>query len=376
MDNSNALFRHVMDTYLNKYMLSRNLQIELYVADSEIDIFKMSFKRAHEWQPDFLAIWNLNYDIPKIMEACGRAKIDPKYLFSDPSLPNNLKKFKYLPGPTKKTTASGKVIPINPAAQWHTVVAPASFYVIDAMCSYKHIRIGRQEEPHYSLDAILSKELGERKLRFDAAEGQIGLNWHKYMQKHYKIEYMTYAAFDVIGMLELDEKTKDLSLTLPTFAGTSDFSIFYSQPKRISDVMHHFCLERNKVIATVGRLDDIEDDDGNETLLNGWIKTLAADYTVRSGLTCIKEDPTLVTNIRAHVSDNDCVSAYPSATQALNVSKETTVTELLNVEGIPREAWMLQNINLLSGHVNAMEYCINMFNMPTPLQLLAEMNKI
>jgi len=58
----------------------------------------------------------------------------------------------------KKVTASGQVKPINPALQWHTLILTASFYVIDAMCVYRQLRMAAQEEPS-NLNYILQKEL-------------------------------------------------------------------------------------------------------------------------------------------------------------------------------------------------------------------------
>jgi hypothetical protein len=48
----------------------------------------------------------------------------------------------------------------------------------------------------------------------------------------------------------LDEKTLDLQLSLPMFAGFSDFANFNSQPRRAVNALHFFALENNKVIAS------------------------------------------------------------------------------------------------------------------------------
>lgn len=239
-----------MEKYLGEYVKDRNLKSELVVVDREIDIIQLSFNKCHELKPDFLAIWNINFDIPKIVAACERARIDPAHIFSDPIVPKEYRSFKYIQGKSQKVTASGKVTPIKPSAQWHTVVAPSSFYIIDAMCAYRHIRTGKAEEQSYSLDAILNKELGVRKLKFKEADEYTGLKWHEFMQTNYKIEYIIYNRFDCISIEVLDEKTTDLSLTLPMFSGNSDFMNFKSQPRRAADVIHYYCLSKNRVIAS------------------------------------------------------------------------------------------------------------------------------
>jgi hypothetical protein len=68
--------------------------------------------------------------------------------------------------------------------------------------------------------------------------------------------------------------------------------------------------------------------------------------------------------------DSDSVSAYPTATSVANVSKETTVFELIRVEGIDEETFKMQNLNSVLGHCNAIEYCTAMYSLPKPDELL------
>ena len=96
-----------------------------------------------------------DYEMSRFIEACERANTNPAVIFTDPSVPKEYKYFNYKRGPAQKVTASGKITPIPPAARWHTVYCPASFYIIDAMCTFKHTRIGKPERPSYSLDSLL-----------------------------------------------------------------------------------------------------------------------------------------------------------------------------------------------------------------------------
>jgi len=209
----------LLDKYLSEYVQKRNIKWEIKICDDDIGCITSCFDKAHEWKPDFVAIWNMNFDIPKVVESLVKKGIDPEDVFSDPKIPKAYRFFEYKQGPNQKVTASGKVTPIKPAAQWHTVFCPSSFYVIDAMCAYRHIRTGSPEEASYSLDAILNKVLGIRKLKFEQANHVSGLKWHYLMQTEYKLEYVIYNVFDCVSMEELDEKTKDLCLTFPSMAG-------------------------------------------------------------------------------------------------------------------------------------------------------------
>ena len=236
-------------------------------------------------------------------------------------------------------------------------------------------------------DFILNKEMKYGKLKFKEADQYLGAQWHEVMQSRFKFEYIIYNIFDCVGILEMNDKTKDLSYSLPSFAGVTEFERFNSNPKKIHDALHFFCLERNLVISASGSApkqnqddEDVEIDFTEESnaseeseeekeyeILNlkGWIVTLPAHLTTTNGLPIIEEDPQMRPNIRGYNFDSDCSSAYPSATIGCNVSKETTRKELSSVEGIDEQVFRLNGINLVYGPINAIEYCTEMFNFPT-----------
>lgn len=329
--NPEEQFRIRARKYIGEYIDKHNLQIEFVVVKNTVEVISTTIAKAHAWQPDFLAIWNMNFDIPKCLATLEKYEVDPKTVFCDPRVPEHLRICKYRKGVDMKKTASGKVKPLNPAMQWHTLELTASFYVIDAMCSYKHLRMSKQEEPSYALDAILNKELKIGKLDFKEAEGYVKLKWHQFMQTNYKLEYCVYNVFDSLAMQELDLKTKDLSSSLPAGSGASEFSDFKSQPKRIIDAFFFYCLlEKNFVLGTVGKREivkiedtyevDLEDtDDDYDTVpevedsfmekdsalsLGGWVVTLPAHLAVL-GMNVIREESTLLSTIRAFVYDSD-----------------------------------------------------------------------
>lgn len=265
-----------LNKYIGEYIEKRNIKWEVEIVDSEAKIIMECFKRAHQWKPDFVAIWNITFDMNKILSALQKADIDPKDVFSDPSVPAPYRFFRFKQGSNQKVTASGKFTPVKPEAQWHTVYCPSSFYFIDAMCAYKRVRLAEQDRPSYSLDSVLDDVLGIRKLSFKQAEEagvlEHKLEWHIFMQEKYPLEYVVYNVFDCISMEELDEKTSDLSMSLPFGSKYSDFENYKSQPRRLVDDLHFYCLDLSppRVIATtsdemVSELDDSILD------LRGWI---------------------------------------------------------------------------------------------------------
>jgi hypothetical protein len=360
-----------LDKYLGDIVKQRGIEWEVLFVDNEYEVVTECYKRAHKWMPDFVAIWNINFDMPKMLLALKKACIDPAEVFSDPAVPARYRHFTYKVGPKQKMTASGQVNPIKPAAQWHTVFCPSSFYFIDAMCAYKQIRTGKAEEPSYSLDNILDKHLGIRKLKFTEADGMTRIDWHQFMQEKYPFEYVIYNVFDCISMELLDESTNDLSLSLPMFSGYSDMQNFKSQPRRLADKLHYYALENGKVIGTTS--DQMKSPLDDKVIgLEGWIVTLPAHLVMENGLKIISENKTLSTNIRAHVGDLDVSASYPNGGASLNISKETTHKELVAIEGVTEAVQRAQGINLSGGHTNAVEFCNNIYKLPRFSELLAE----
>jgi hypothetical protein len=359
--------RRKLVRYTGDVCIQRAIRWDIVLVERPVDIILTCFRRAHEWKPDFVAIWNINFDMPKMLECLSRAGIDPKDVFSDPAVPEAWRHFRYKVGSNRKVTASGKVSPIPPHAQWHTVFCPSSFYFIDAMCVYWHLRSQKGKDPSYSLDAILRKTFGERirKLRFEEASHLTGISWHQFMQRHHPLEYVIYNVFDCISMELLDEETRDLQLTLPGFAGWSDFCHFNSQPRRLVDRLHYFCLEeKGRVIGTTS--DSMRTElDAHVVNASGWIVTLPAHLVADNGLCLIEEAPRLRTSIRAHAADLDALSSYPTGEETFNISKETTARELCRIDGVSEHTRRMQGINLSGDATNAIEVACGLFGLPS-----------
>lgn len=364
------------EKYLGEIFAERKVEWEILLVDTDVDIIEETMKRAHNWKPDFVAIWNIDFDVPLMENSLLKKGVNPADVFSDPSVPPPLRFFRYKQGTKKKVTASGKVMPIKPAAQWHTVYCPSSFYFIDSMCAYKSIRTGQQELQSYGLDFVLNTVFkGKiRKLKIQEGSHLSGLEWHQFMQRHHPFEYVVYNVFDCMSMELLDEKTLDLRMTLPAMAAHSDFDKFNSQPRRRVDDLHYFVQERGHVIGTTS--DEMAPEEDKYTLgLEGWIVTLPAHLVDDNGLRCIEEDPGHATNIRAHVADLDVSASYPNGGAVFNISKETTMKEMYRIKGVDEYTQRMESVNLSGGQTNALEFCNLMLGMPTLDQMLEGFKK-
>lgn len=364
----------LMRKYLGEYVEKYHIEDSLIEYDTEFDLLKGMFEKIHELRPDNVAIWNLDFEIGKFIAACQRVNADPADIFSDPSVPKPYRYFDYKRGAPQKVTASGKITPIPPAARWHTVHSPSSFYFIDAMCAFKHTRIGKPERASYSLDSILAEELKLGKLKFSEADGYERLKWHIFMQTNYKLEYIIYNRFDCIGMQLLEDKNKDLGLFVPLYSGTSDFEDFKSQPRRTVDQLHWYVMEHGKVMGTTSSA--LVDEYTKHTVpMENWISNLAASLITPQGMKIIEEDPSLETTIYTNVGDLDVSASYPNGEVCFNISKETTSKEFLGIEGVEDEVSYKQNMLLCTGHVDAVEWCTNMLGFPKLTDLLSHYDK-
>ena len=365
--NINVLSRvkELGNKYIGKILKDRNIDVEIVILDTEIDVVKATINKLHEWKPDFVAIWNITFDIGKVIDACNKTNTDIGDLLSDPIVPKEYRNFYFKKGIVKKEMASGRPMSFKPSQQWHTVKCPSSFYLIDAMCAYRQVRTGEPEEKEYNLDYILKLNNLGGKLDFPQADHITDeADWHKYMQEKYPLEYIVYNHWDCISIEMLDEKNVDLSISLPMLAESCDFEYFNSIPKKAINSLHYFIADYNKISGTTSS-DMISVMDKEDVIdVSGIIVALDSHTVCDNGLHIVKENPYLATNVRLYTADLDGEGAYPVSTVISNVSRETTTKELSSVEGITDYEKLMNTINFSGGRTNSLEFATIMLNLP------------
>ena len=366
--------RRQFNKHLEKYKKERHITLDVVECDTPGEVVKYLIGKAHEWSPDFVTAWNIAFDMKVMLKALKAEDIDPATVFSHPKLPDKYKGFKWKEQQAIKETASGQKSNKHPAELWHYATThPACFNFIDAMCTFCILRIAAGKRSSYKLDDILDEEVNLTKLKFKVAEmyASGSADWHKEMQSRYKIEYMIYNIFDCISVEILDEKTNDLSKKLPALIGISPISKFASNPRRLANDLHFYCLNNGKVIGTTGR-EMTHVDDKHLLSMRGWIVTLPAHLrAAETGLRIIKDNPNLCTDIYAHVSDLDVSSGYPSEGIALNISKETTYREVCKMKGKSEATQRIIGLNMTAAATNAVEICNDALDLPKLDVLLA-----
>lgn len=354
----------------------KDLKWEIQIVQTPGEACAKVLEKAHEWKPDFISIWNMSFDIPRMQLALQREGYNTADVFSDPSVPPEYRFFNYKEGKPIKVTQSGKSMPIHIADRWHVVTCPASFYFLDSMCLRKRIRVASGNESSYALNSILKTEGLEAKLKIQEAEEfeTDGNVWHREMQSRFQVEYTIYNLIDDKRLIDYDDKTGDISRAFPTLAGISDFGHFNQNPRRIADDLHFFYLEREKVVGAT--FSGMRDDPLNKLTvgLDDWIVTLPS-YMIQSGIPIFKDAPYLKTMCYQYLSDLDIEGTYPNEEDCLNISKETTKFEAVRLQGASDQQMRQFSLNLTGGHSNALELAMRFLNYPSPSEILAEYEK-
>lgn len=374
LKNPACAIRAKFNELLADVIQKRFLVLEVYVEPTPGSACAKVMQMAHQWKPDFITIWNINYDLPKMVRELKDERYDLGDVFSDPCVPREFRFYNYAEGPSKKRIQDGTEVSIHPADRWHVVTCPASFYFIDAMCLYKRIRTAGGNEPSYGLDAIMNKHIQRGKLTFEACDHLSGGDWHREMQRNHKIEYCVYNLWDCIGLEMLDEKTGDIRSAFSVLAGVSDFANFSRNPRRIADDLHYFCRERGLVIGTVS--DDLKEEHDHHVIgMDDWIVTLPSYLIADNGIPLLEELPSRRSQMRYHNADLDIEGTYPTIECVLNISKKTTQRELGAIKGISEKQRREIGINLSGGVANAIEIGVVAFGLPTPHALLEAFEK-
>lgn len=331
------------------------------------------FEEIHPRLPDLMVAWNHEFDIKRMMEALDRAGIRPEDVFSHPDVPEKYRKVWFKEDKAAKKTESKKLTKA-PSQQWHVLYCMASFYFVDAMVLFRSLRVHEGQRPSYKLNAILDTEIGLNKLDIPGLPYEEKLEWHLKAQRDYALEYCVYNIFDNLMIVLLDRKTNDLSSAISILAGYSMYDIFPSLPKRICVAFTYYLYAQDLVIGSVGSA--MRNDFDDEVIgTDGWIVTLTACMNAENGLNVLKELPTFYSAFRGQAADADLTQAYPSATNMMNQSRETTIIELLAITGVPEHVRRAAGVNLTAGKVNAMDIACSLFQLPEKDTVLDAFNK-
>lgn len=294
------------------------LDIHYQIFDDEVALIKWIFDRIHHHKPDFCTIWNMDYDIPYILDRLAFRGVDPCDICCHPDID---KKYRVCSYHLDKGKEDDHIT--DHWSWWH--LSDYTRYV-DAMCCYGRLRKAKAREPSYKLGAIGGKEIGVGKLEFgDGAD-------HTEMQRFHPVEYTVYNIIDVMIMYVMEHKNTDI-LNMCMLIGNSTLDEFAHQSVQLKNSYYEYLDGLGRVPASIG--EPIRDP-WDKYIENKGGAVLSPDNAIAIAVAALWEDPDFVMQASRFVCDIDVSSMYPSLLQMLNCSKETKLATILSIDNTKR----------------------------------------
>lgn len=307
-----------------KAMAGRVFVPTFKVVKTSAEIIVWLWSKVHENKTDFLGVWNIEFDIKKVIDALKHEGIKLTDVICSPEVPKEIRKCEFVLDMKDVDHITKK---------WHWLHSTAHTVILDSMCLYSSLRTVKGKEPSYRLDDILIKEVGAGKLYFtddkmpqDMTTG----DWHRYMQKHHPLFYIVYNQIDCVSLQITEWKNKDLSQMFGLGKDTP-FVSYTRQTKKMADDLHFYCLEKlGEVIASTPATARTEFDN---YITSAGGAVLAPERSNGSGAHLLVDRPSVETMIHPHTVDADLKSSYPTICGSGNISKDTKTSTILSING-------------------------------------------
>lgn len=362
-----ANLRKYEELYLRETLNRRGIShVEYELFDNEALIVKANIEKWHQWSPDWIASWNAAFDMEKNETALKRHGFDVARIYCDPGVPNHYCNYEFHPGRTHKVKENGDRTPLEWQEKFPTVRTLASWQWVDAACKYAIKRAPQGKLESYGLNATAEREKVDGKLYTDKGEHLLPgtLPWHIWMQKNAKYEYCMYNIKDNIVIEDINDKTDDLSLSLPMLLKYSEYFNYPSQPSIISDTLSFVAKKYGYVWGCTGARREKPFTDILPTL-GDWIALLETEKNAAMGKVLFEGLSDVVSMARGLTDDVDVEGAYPTETVALNVGNKTTRMEATRIQGADMMKFREIGVNYGSSpQANAISLCYELFRFP------------
>lgn len=205
---------------------------DIKVFDHEVKMIAWIAKNIHDSMIDYISIWNMNFDIPRILNCLFKHNVNASAIFHNPKISPQYRYLKYYEDKQKKAHFTLK---------WHWMYSSCGSQFVDSMGLYSQNRRTQGFLDKYTLDNVLEKEIQMGKLPLISGS-------HVIMQRHHFKEYIVYNIFDVIGLKFLEEKVKDFT-SMHMLIGPSPVSRYASQTTRSTNDMYYDLINKGMVLS-------------------------------------------------------------------------------------------------------------------------------
>lgn len=291
--------------------LAKLFTFDIRIFDKELDLLVWSMRNIHDTKPDFVGIWNMDYDIPYLIKRFQIHGINPATAFSHPEVPPKFRMLRYKQDKGK----DGQHF----TEKWHWLYCPGYTKYIDSMCLYSRIRKVDGKENSYKLDFIANKEIGI---------GKMPVTTHEDMQENHFVEYVIYNMVDAAVMSLMEIINHDMT-SMVGLSYISPLPEFAHQTKQLTNNFYEYCREKGLVPAAVGGSQRKPTD---AQIFNVGGAVLDPTNIRDASLPVMMENDDM-TQLYCMVCDIDVSSMYPSTMIAFNVAKQTKLATVLGIEG-------------------------------------------
>jgi len=226
-------------TKVEDFFLKLNYHFSIH--DKGIDLIEEIFKHIHREKMDFIGIWNMNFDIPKIMDAVKDSKFSYEDIFCPKEVPKDYKYVQYREDNNSDVS--------HFTLKWHWFIATSYSQFVDSMGLFSQCRKTQGFKGSYTLDNILKGEVQIKKMSLGVEES------HHIMQTRRFKDYVAYNIFDVVGLLILENQNHDI-FTMYSLSGVTPVMNFPRQTVKSTNTFYHKYLNKGKIIACASTKDE------------------------------------------------------------------------------------------------------------------------
>ncbi|MGL4950042.1 MAG: 3'-5' exonuclease [Anaeroplasmataceae bacterium] len=325
IDEVEQNFSKFLDEYVKPHAYDDSIKYVSYFYNSEEKLLMGFWNLVHETKPDFVGIWNMNFDMPYIFGRMTELGMDIINICSHPDVPKQFRYVKYIEDSKRRTTkftaggGGGGDAP-HPSRLWDWVHISGYSQFYDMMALYSLLR-KRFILSSYKLDDISETETGYGKLDFH----KMGYTIRKLAHQDFKI-FLSYSMIDTLRLHQIEEFTDDFNR----------FIIFADNNKLQTSVKISYVI-KNKMYRIYG--------DQNPKQIIGNNVTYDVKEKITGAVVASPENLNIkgrgILNssgyIYEDVVDFDEASEYPRVIITFNISKNSIHSRIIKIEVGDRE---------------------------------------
>lgn len=312
MDHEDELKKELHELYDESY---GDIDYKFYYYTDERKMLHHIFQLINKLKLDFIAIWNMSFDIPYIMERMEALHMNPEDVMCHPDFPAKVCRFK-----KDNINFEIKKKSDNLLLSSYTV-----FY--DQMELYASIRKGASELRSYKLNYIAERELRDTKLDY-SEDGDIKTLPYTNFKK-----FVIYNIKDVLLQYGIENRTTDLDtlyvssysnatsydkVTRPTVQlRNNQYLSFLKQGLIPGENINIYNQDSNKV--------ESEDEDDDDPDYEG---ALVAD-PIYNGYVGVEIYGQPTNNVFADAVDFDMSAFYPNSIGAMNIDASNLIFKVI-----------------------------------------------